>query len=562
MTATTPTPVPIQKRGVVQRMLDTIERVGNKVPHPAIIFLALCLLVIVLSAVLNALDVSVTYESVSPPPQQVEQTYQGGSVVPSLDQPPDPVATKDYAVQHETAKVESLLDGDGIRFLFTSAVSNFNDFGVVAVILVAMIGVGVAEEAGLIAALIRKLVRVAPEWSITFIIVLVGMISSIASDAGYLVLIPLGAVVFKSLGRNPIAGIAAAFAGVSAGFGVNFLITPVDGVVTEITNESIHLVEPGRSIDVTANLWFGIFSTLFLTVIMTLITTRIIERSLGRYDDSLMSEDARAEEARTAAVGAESGAAALESRGLRLAGVGVLVVLAVVVLLTALPGAPLRNQETGAIFGDSPLMQGLIFVIMLFFLAAGLGYGRGAGTLRSSNDIIGAIVKTFAGLASLIFLLLIVAQFIAYFNYSNIAKVIAVSLADWLERANIGAVWLLIGFVLVVFLINFIIPGVMPKWAILAPIFVPLFLRLGVAPQTVLAAYRIGDGPSNVVTPLMVYLPFIVLLVQRYRKDAGLGTVVSMMLPYTLILIVTWTLFFVAWYLLGIPLGPGAPVHA
>jgi aminobenzoyl-glutamate transport protein len=234
----------------------------------------------------------------------------------------------------------------------------------------------------------------------------------------------------------------------------------------------------------------------------------------------------------------------------------------VVLLLTAPPGAPLRNQETGAIFGDSPLMQGLIFVIMLFFLAAGLGYGRGAGTLRSSNDVIGAIVKTFSGLASLIFLLLIVAQFIAYFNYSNIAKVIAVSLADWLEQANIGAVWLLIGFILVVFLINFIIPGVMPKWAILAPIFVPLFLRLGVAPQTVLAAYRIGDGPSNVVTPLMVYLPFIVLLVQRYRKDAGLGTVVSMMLPYTLILIVAWTLFFVAWFLLGIPLGPGASVHA
>jgi aminobenzoyl-glutamate transport protein len=216
MTATTPAPAPAQKRGVVQRMLDGVERLGNKVPHPAMIFLGLCALVIVLSAVLSALDVGVTYESVSPPPQQVEQTYQGGSVVPAIELPPEPVATEDYAVRQETVQVESLLSIDGLRFLFTSAVANFNDFNVIGVILIAMVGVGVAEESGLIGALIRRLVKVAPAWSITFIIVLVGMISSIASDAGYLVLIPLGAVVFRSLGRNPVAGIAAAFAGVGA----------------------------------------------------------------------------------------------------------------------------------------------------------------------------------------------------------------------------------------------------------------------------------------------------------------------------------------------------------
>ncbi|MFI6646745.1 AbgT family transporter [Streptomyces sp. NPDC050529] len=534
-----------------QRVLDVIERVGNKVPHPAVIFLVLCALVIVLSAILSALDVSVTYETTVPEPIVAEETYNGGTSEPSIAYPPSELYVHDYDVKTETTGIESLLTGDGIRFIFTSAVDNFNNFGVVAVILVAMVGVGLAEEAGLIGALIRKLVKVAPAGALTFIIVLLGIISSIASDAGYLVLIPLGAVAFMSVGRHPLAGLAAAFAGVGATFGVNFLITPTDGIVTEVTNEAIHLVDPDLSIDLTANLYFGIGSSIFLALVITFVSDKIIEPRLGKFEGTVEQEHTQETD------GGPEG----EARGLRLAALGFFAVALLIVLLTAPPNAPLRNPDTGSVFDDSPFMDSLIFIIMLIFLVAGLCYGYGARTLRGSAAAMEAITKTFSGLGGLIFLLLIIAQFISYFNYSNMATVAAVKMSDALESANVGALWLLVGLIVVTIILDIIIPGVIPKWAIFAPVFVPLFIRLDVAPQTVLAAYRVGDSPVNVVTPLMVYLPFIVLLVQKYKKEAGMGTVVSLMLPYTLIVAVAWILFFIAWYLLGIPLGPGAPVE-
>ena len=268
----------------MQRVLDGIERAGNKVPHPALLFLGLCAAIIVLSAVLAALDVKVTYDVAEPPPVPVEETYNGGTVEPSYLTPSEPVESEAYEVHQETTAVESLLSRDGIAFIFTSSVSNFNNFGVVAVILVAMIGVGVAEVSGLIGALIRKLVHVSPESTVTFIIVLMGILSSVATDAGYLVLIPLGAVAFKSIGRNPLAGIAAAFAGVSAAFGVNILITPMDGVVTEITNESIALAGSDQTIGLTANLFFGVASTIFLAFVITFVTQRFVMPSLGAWE--------------------------------------------------------------------------------------------------------------------------------------------------------------------------------------------------------------------------------------------------------------------------------------
>jgi aminobenzoyl-glutamate transport protein len=238
-----------------------------------------------------------------------------------------------------------------------------------------------------------------------------------------------------------------------------------------------------------------------------------------------------------------------------------LIGIAAIALITIIPGAPLRNPETGDIIGDSPFMDSLTFLISLLFLVAGLGYGFGAKTYKSSVDVINAIQKTFAGLAGLIFLLLLISQFIGFFNFSNMPTVAAVTLADLLERVDIGAIPLLVGFVLVICVLDMIMPGALPKWAIFAPIFVPLFLRLGVAPQTVLAAYRIGDSPMNVITPLMVYLPFIVLTAQRYERDSGLGTIISLMIPYTVVILITWLAFFILWYVIGIPLGPGYPVE-
>ncbi len=550
--------VPAGKRGLTQRMLDGVEKVGNKVPHPVMIFLILIGLIIVLSAVFAAMGVSVTYETAAPSPVVAQETYPGGTIEPSLEIPPGELYHPEVKLHTETTEIKSLLTADGIRFIFTSAVSNFTNFGVVGVILVAMVGVGLAERAGLIGALIRKLVAVAPPWSLTFIIVLVGILSSIASDAGYLVLIPLGAVAFMSVGRHPLAGLAAAFGAVGGTFMVNVLITPTDGIITEITNEAIRLADPDESIGLTANKLFGIGSTLFLAFLITFITEKVVEPRLGKFTGTVSHE---ATDVPDAAPVEGDAAPAAQARGLRYALWGLLAVLAVLLLLSVppKPWGILRNPVTGSLVEDSPRMDSLIFIIMLVFLVCGLCYGKGAGTIKGSAAVMDAITKTFAGLGGLIFMLLVIAQFIAYFNYTNMATVAAVKMADALERADIGPLWLLIGFVLVILILDLIIPGALPKWAIFAPIFVPLFLRLNVAPQTVLAAYRLGDSPMNVITPLMVYLPFIVLVAQRYRKDAGIGTIISLMIPYTIIVLVTWLAFFIAGYLLGIPMGPGYP---
>jgi aminobenzoyl-glutamate transport protein len=231
-----------------------------------------------------------------------------------------------------------------------------------------------------------------------------------------------------------------------------------------------------------------------------------------------------------------------------------------VLLVTLPPGAPLRDPETGDIIGNTPFMDSLMFIITAAFLVAGIGYGFGAGTFKSSTDVIDAVVKTFAGLAGLIFMLLLIAQFIAVFNYSQLPAVLATMLSQALEATPIGTLPLLIALIVVILLLDIIMPGLIPKWAIFAPIFVPLFDSQGVPAQTLLAAYRVGDSPMNVVTPLMVYLPFMVTVAQRYQKDAGIGTIIALMIPYVVIISAVWTLLFIIWFILGLPLGPGYPI--
>jgi len=545
-------PAPPEKRGFVQKALDGIEKIGNKVPHPVLMFLYLIAFIIVLSHVLYMMGVSVTTEVLEPVPVLAQPDYYADTTSTLVDTAPTAAYDENsFVLREETIPIKSLLTIEGIRFIFTSFLANFAGFTVVATIFVAMIGVGVAEEAGMMGALIRKLVKVAPARLITFIIVLLGGLSSIATDAGYLILIPLGAAAFLSLNRHPVAGLVAAFAGVSVAFAVNILITPLDAMLTEMTNEAYQLVNPGGSISIVANLYFSIFFTIFMAVVVTVVTERMIEPRLGKFvPDPADGVTTHAEEKVDVAA---------EERGLRQALFWFLGALAFILLITLPPGAPLR-RPTGEIDVTSPLLDSLIFIITLLFLFAGIGYGRGAGTIKSSNDIIAGITKTFAGLSGLIFLLLIISQFIGLFNYSNMPQVLGVTLARILEQANIGAIPLLIGMILVIFLLDFVIPGSMPKWAIFAPVFVPLFVNLGVTPQTVLAAYRIGDSPANVITPLMVYFPFIVMVAQRYDKKVGIGTIISLMLPYTLIVLVVWLILFVLWFVLGIPLGPGYPV--
>ncbi len=499
----------------MQKILDVVERVGNRVPHPVMIFIYLIGIVIVLSAMLAAFGAQVSFQAYNP-------------------------ATGD--IEPASTAARSLLTIEGIRFMFTGVVSNFMGFTAVGVIIIAMVGVGVAEEAGLVKVLIRKLVIVAPPKALTYILVFVGIISSIAADAGYLVLIPLAAAAFMSVGRHPLAGLAAAFAAVASAFLVNVMIVPVDGILTEITNDAIRLVNPNRSIDLAANVWFSIGSVVMLTVVIAVITERVIEPRLGPYtgDYKVEGENALSED---------------EYRGLRWALWGLIGVIAFVGLLTLPPGAPLRNPTTGAIIGNSPFMNSLIVTIALIFLVCGICYGRGAQTMKTTNEVIGAVQKAIAGLAGLILLLLVISQFIAFFNYTNMATLAAVSMADVLQRANLSPLVLLIGFVIVVFLLDLIITAAIAKWAIFAPVFIPLLMQLGMEPEAVLAAYRVGDSPMNAITPLNAYFAMIVTFAMKYQKDAGVGTVIALMLPYVAVISVIWTIFLAGWYLLGLPWG-------
>ena len=535
--------------------LDLIERVGNKVPHPAILFLALCLGMILLSQVFYWLGASATYEVVKPIPVPVEQYDIAGSVMPGEQLPAEQADATDYKIVTETVEAQGLLTADGIRFLFTSFVRNFMGFTAMGIILIVMIGVGVAELSGLIASLIRKLVAVSSVGMLTYIIVFLGIISSIASDAGYLVLIPLGAAAFKSVGRHPLAGMAAAFAGVAGGFGVNLLITPTDAVLTEITNEAIPLVNPAQSIDIAANLYFGIGSTIVLTVVLAIMTTRVVEKRLGTYDPAL-APSARAAtptsptRLRTSPPSRTPRVCATRESGRYWCSWS----------LACSPSRRVHRCETrspGRSSARRPFMDSLIVIIALVFLGAGLGYGRGAGDAHgAATKSIAAIQKSWAGLAGLLFLFLLIAQFIAYFNYSNLAQIAAVRLGDTIESMNVGTLPLLLGAILITAVVGIIMPQAIAKWALLAPIFIPLFLQLGVAPAAVLAAYRVGDSPVNIVTPIMAYFPLIVVFAARYDKRSGIGTIIALMLPYFVALTVVWTLFFAAWYLLGIPWGP------
>jgi aminobenzoyl-glutamate transport protein len=504
----------------MQRILDAVERFGNSVPHPIVIFLILIAVVMVLSHILYLLGANVSYQVINPETHKVE-----------------------------TARTvaNSLLTVDGIRHIYTRFVPNFLGFTAVGLLIVAMIGVGVAEEAGLVNALIRRLVTVSPNWALTYILAFVGILSSIASDAGYLVLIPLAGTAFLSIRRHPLAGLALGFAGVASAFTVNMLVKPLDAVLTEITNDAIHMVNPTLSIDLTANLWFSIGSVVLLMIVIAVVSERIIEPRLGQYHEDQPGAELPPHEA--GQVSAE------EKRGLRYAGLGLLAVLVFFALLTLPTGAPLRNPETGVIIGNSPFMNGLIVLIMVLFLAMGVAYGIGAKTINRTADVINAMTKAVAGLSGTILLFVVISQFVDYFNYSNIPTLMAVTMADVLKNANVGTLWLLLGFIVVVTILNFFFTPAIAKWAIFAPVFVPLFVHLAVDPAAVLAAYRVGDAPTNSITPLNAYFALVVGFAQKYDKSAGVGTVVALMLPYVIWIALLWTLFFAGWYLLGLPWG-------
>lgn len=493
------------------RLLDRVEAIGNALPHPATLFALLALGVILLSAVATAAGVGATHPGTG-----------------------------------ERIEVRSLLSGDGIRWLFENVVENFVRFPPLGLVLVAMVGIGVAEGSGLLAVLIRALVIKAPRRLITAAVVLAGIVSHVASEAGYVILIPLGAAIFLALGRHPLAGLAAAFAGVSAGFGANFLIASIDPVLAGLSESAARLLDPAITISPAVNLYFMVASGCLLVVAGTWVTERIVEPRLGRYTGTEVAPPM-------------AELTAVERRGLVAAGI-TLAVTTLLFLLAVVPSWGILRTPGESVL-HSAFFRGLITAILFFFLAPGLAYGIATGSIRSDKDVVRQMTAAMGSLASYIVLVFFAAQFVYSFGYSNLGLVLAVRGAELLEGIGLTGVPLMIGFVLMSAFINLFMGSASAKWAIMAPVFVPMFMLLGYHPGLTQAVFRIGDSVTNVVTPMMSYFALIVAFAQKYDPRSGLGTLISTMLPYTLLFGLLWTLLLVGWMLLGLPVGPDGPLQ-
>ncbi len=498
--------------------LGTVESIGNKLPHPAIIFVILAAVIAVLSQVFAMMDLSVTYTGLDRSTNEIKEM---------------------------TASVVSLLTPEGIRYMFTTAITNFTKFAPLGTVLVALLGVGVAEGTGLIGACLTKLVTSTPKRLITLVVVFAGVMSSIASDAGYVVLIPLGAVIFLSFGRHPLAGIAAAFAGVSGGFSANLMFGPTDALLSGITTEAAKLSSTPVVVGVTDNWYFIAASVFVITILGTIVTEKIVEPRLGQYKGDVIEKVNKL--------------SAEEKRGLKFAGIALLVTIAAMAVLVVPANGVLRNPETGAIL-KSPFMDSIVIIITILFLIPGIAYGYGSGTVKNSNKIIDLMSKSMATMGGYIVLVFFAAQFVEYFTYTNLGTVIAVKGADFLKSIGLTGLPLIIGFVLVAAFINIFMGSASAKWAIMAPVFVPMLMELGYSPAFTQMAYRIGDSTTNIISPLMSYFALVVAFAQKYDKETGAGTIISTMLPYSIAFFIGWTLLLIFWFILKLPLGPGVGI--
>jgi len=508
-----------QKKGFMARSLDSVEKVGNKLPNPATLFLILTIITMVISAICSAAGVSGTYQSID---------VANGSMV------------------EKTVEVVNLLSADSIRHLVTTVVSNFTSFFALGTVFTIILGVGVADGSGFLAALLRKVATSTPKQYITAVVVFLGIMSNIASSTGYVVLVPLGAILFMAFGRHPIAGLAAAFAGVSGGWSANLLIGTNDPMFAGMSTQAAQTIDPGYTVLPVANWYFCIVSTILLTILGTWVTDKIIEPRLGTYTPE-----------KTEAV---EGISLNESRGMRFAGISALVYLVIMLSLVLPTNGLLRNPATQGIL-SSPFMSGIIFFMMLLFLIPGIFFGIGAGTIKSDKDVIRMMNEAIAGLASFMVLIFFASQFTNAFSYSNLGTVLSVTGAQFLERVGFVGLPLIIAFIILTAFLNIFIAVDSAKWAMMAPIFVPMFMQLGLSPELTQMAYRIGDSCTNIIAPMMPFFVLTVAFFQKYDKKAGIGTVISTMLPYSLTFMVGWLILLIIWYLTGLPLGPGAPIH-
>jgi aminobenzoyl-glutamate transport protein len=443
----------------------------------------------------------------------------------------------------KTVEVVNLLSVEGLHRILTETVRNFTNFAPLGTVLVAMLGLGIAESSGFIGAALRLVVLSAPRRLLTLVVVFAGVMSNAASEVGYVLLIPLAGILFLAVGRHPLAGLAAAFAGVSGGYSANLLLGTIDPLLAGLTQEAAHIVDASYQVSPAANYYFLAVSTFLIAALGTVVTERVVEPRLGPWSG-----------------GGEAGVEPLsapERRGLRWAGVAAGAIALVLALGTVPSAGFLRDPVTGSLL-HSPFMSGIVALIFVGAVVVGVAYGLGAGTVRTSRDVVAGMGKAMETLGSYIVLVFFAAQFVAFFNWTNLGLVVAIDGARLLGALDLGATPLMLAFVLLTAAINLLMGSASAKWAIVAPVFVPMFMLLGYTPELTQAAYRVGDSVTNVISPMMAYFPLIVTFFQRYDDKAGLGTVIAAMLPYTVPFLIGWSALLALWIAFGLPVGPGA----
>jgi aminobenzoyl-glutamate transport protein len=555
-------------------LLDRIERIGNSLPEPALLFALLAACIVVLSAIGTAAGWKVqpvVPQVVLTPKVDAAGTAQVDAagkpvMVPQLNERGTPevklVGQTDAKGEPIELRPRSLLTTEGIYWMLSSMVRNFTGLPALGLVFVSMLGIGLAEKFGLFSALMRWLALLTPKQLLTPMIVLIGANASVASDAGYIILPPLAAALYLAVGRSPIAGLAAAFAGVAGGFGAGIFPTAADGFLAGVATQAAHIIDPSHpDVDATHNLYFKSASSVVIMLAGWFVTDRIVEPRLRRQmpvtdgDTSALTDLALKP---------------IERKGLVCAGLVALVILGTFAAAILIPGAPLHGtgQPTlangtaapGERAGDR-WSQVIVPMIFLTFIIPGMTFGFITGALRSQADFIGAIYHGIRTIVPVLAIAFFMGQFVNYFQYTGLDRMLAYAGGSLLVQADLPVPLLIVLFVLLVVMGDFAMSGMLSKFGVLAPIFIPMFMMVGMSPELTTAAYRIGDSVVNIITPLNSYLLIILVALQKYKPKAGLGSLISLMLPYSLVFGLLWTGFLLAWYFSGLPLGTDAPLH-
>ncbi|HIF9502211.1 TPA: AbgT family transporter [Photobacterium damselae] len=498
----------------MDKFLNGIERVGNKIPDPALLFFWGLVLVWVLSAVLSQFDFGLV-----------------------------------HPVTQQSVEIKNLLTGESMASFLANMVKNFTGFAPLGIVLVAMLGVGVAEASGFINTGLKKMLNVTPVKFLTPMLILVAIVSHTAADAGYVLVIPLGGIIFHAAGRHPLAGIAAAFAGVSGGFSANFIPSGIDPLLAGFTQEAARIMDSDYIVNPLANIIFTGLSSFIIVAIGWYITDKIIEPRLAK---TAIDDDA--EEAPDMGSFTE-----LESKAFSRAGWAMVAGIALLVAVLIPETSPLRSPSGEIAAFNAPVMQSIVPLIFILFVIPGIIYGKVAGTFKESQDVIKAMSTTMAGMAGFMVMVFFIAQFLVAFTQSNIGTLLALSGAKLLQEMNLPGQITIIGMILLTASVNLLVGSASAKWALIGPIMVPMLMAVGISPELTQAAYRVGDSVSNIISPMMVFFPLVVVYMQRYVKSSGIGTLASMMMPYSIAMLVGWTIFLLVYWAIGIPLGVQAP---